>query len=513
MHDEKKSRADLLIPKKLHFVWLGNVLSDKGQQNLVAWKKTNPNYEVNLWIDSSLYPKRPKEPKFKANSEDVLQWKEYIKKMEQYYLQNESIRAKPSLPKFNSNDKNMAEWSLYANNLENFLKHEIKFNKLKKELKDQQIKIRDVNEDAVEFYQGMPTKKYYDDQIQGRKPNFASAADNLRVEVLEKEGGVYFDILDIFPAKPLGDLRASLGFLCHLPQGLSSGRVNNDVIGSIAHGTLIRGYRNKIAAQQGKLYQVEDKVRAHRDSSYRTADRVEGRDYRLSSTLSVSGPNALSLFLNSMKNNLIPEADNAQFGWESIEFPSHFFQPDESQALSWVEKTNVEEILRNYFYQYLAHQIELLIPTIEMKTNQLFHANVNKLKKLEVLKHIISSTFPPLTESTTKAILIKFEMFDNKMAEMKESNWLDAKIFQKIMNDFLEYANFLENNFLPFLKNQNNRQAFIMNVLPELGRKFKEMFDDFYLSKSQNYAGVLDKHFDTHFTEPPDIKDERKLGP
>ena len=50
------SKANSLIPKKIHFIWLGKLLSEEGRDNLVHWRKTNPDYDINLWVDSALFP-------------------------------------------------------------------------------------------------------------------------------------------------------------------------------------------------------------------------------------------------------------------------------------------------------------------------------------------------------------------------------------------------------------------------------------------------------------------------
>src|SRR5579862_4669334 len=46
------------IPKSIHFIWVGKLLNSDGRNNIKNWKKTNPDYDVNLWIDSSLYPEK-----------------------------------------------------------------------------------------------------------------------------------------------------------------------------------------------------------------------------------------------------------------------------------------------------------------------------------------------------------------------------------------------------------------------------------------------------------------------
>lgn len=41
------------IPKKLHFIWIGTPIPDKYVQNINHWAELNPDYEVNLWLDTA----------------------------------------------------------------------------------------------------------------------------------------------------------------------------------------------------------------------------------------------------------------------------------------------------------------------------------------------------------------------------------------------------------------------------------------------------------------------------
>ena len=48
-------RRQLPIPKKLHAIWLGSILNTEGKENVLAWRRKNKDYEVNIWVDSALY--------------------------------------------------------------------------------------------------------------------------------------------------------------------------------------------------------------------------------------------------------------------------------------------------------------------------------------------------------------------------------------------------------------------------------------------------------------------------
>lgn len=41
------------IPKKMHFIWVGVPIPDEYVRNIRLWSELNPDYEVNLWIDSA----------------------------------------------------------------------------------------------------------------------------------------------------------------------------------------------------------------------------------------------------------------------------------------------------------------------------------------------------------------------------------------------------------------------------------------------------------------------------
>ena len=38
-----------VIPKILHFIWVGNDLPETYQQNILSWQKLNPDYVIKVW--------------------------------------------------------------------------------------------------------------------------------------------------------------------------------------------------------------------------------------------------------------------------------------------------------------------------------------------------------------------------------------------------------------------------------------------------------------------------------
>lgn len=61
-----------IIPKELHFIWLGSRVPDKYKNNLLTWLQQNPDYNVNLYIDSAALP-------IATCTEDLLDMKNFCK--------------------------------------------------------------------------------------------------------------------------------------------------------------------------------------------------------------------------------------------------------------------------------------------------------------------------------------------------------------------------------------------------------------------------------------------------
>ena len=73
------------LPRHLHAIWLGGLLQEAGKKNIEAWSETNPDYTMNLWIDSSTYKNwTEKEQKnydksFSVIAKEILAQARYIK--------------------------------------------------------------------------------------------------------------------------------------------------------------------------------------------------------------------------------------------------------------------------------------------------------------------------------------------------------------------------------------------------------------------------------------------------
>jgi hypothetical protein len=115
-------------------------------------------------------------------------------------------------------------------------------------------------------------------EVFNKLPNYGAASDILRVAILIKFGGIYFDT-DIEPVAPLGGLVAPYHFLVNRP----AGGYSNDILYSaiVKHDFFIK-YRANMIENYGKLT-PEDWYRRRRD-----------RDEKNASTQLVTGPGALT---------------------------------------------------------------------------------------------------------------------------------------------------------------------------------------------------------------------------
>jgi hypothetical protein len=289
-----------LVPKKLHAIWLGGVLTEVGKRNIENWCKTNPDYVMNVWIDSSTY--------YKPDSEI------YAKQQ----LELEEFKSWACLNKISINDINSSPPSqnLIWNN-------------------------------RADIFTGMLSKNYYRDELQDPGTNLAAASDTLRVDILCKEGGVYFDAEDVFPDEPLGSLEVSdeEGILINVK---SQSTVNNNLIASIPGGVTITSYRESIFERYEELFQKDKRyLVAHRYqhlSTFRTK-----KWNRFESTMYLTGPYLL--------HQIVGEKPEPQ-----LHFPEKMWREPDSTALSWVDlKGQDHEKFAELFRLTLIEYFNLLI--------------------------------------------------------------------------------------------------------------------------------------------------------
>jgi len=48
-----------MIPKRLHYVWVGSKLPDKQRAFIESWRETNPDYEIICWNEDNIDLKLP----------------------------------------------------------------------------------------------------------------------------------------------------------------------------------------------------------------------------------------------------------------------------------------------------------------------------------------------------------------------------------------------------------------------------------------------------------------------
>lgn len=289
-----------IIPNILHAIWLGGFPDVKTKKNIANWKITNPHYEVNLWVDSSTYPDDAKESLF-----DLINW---AKKNDITIC---DINPKP-------------RW-IFSN--ETSYKNE---SDIYRGMKDKNINLQ----------------QYFDDELNGQHINYGAASDILRIEILYRIGGVYFDANDIFPNEKMeSHIKTKEGFL------FNNETVCNDVLASTPYGKIITDYRSLINENYKKLYMNEANLNAHRSDAWRNAETATGNidSGRAESTVNLTGPGAL---LDCIKD----------YNQENLAFPSGYFAEDQ-HAGSWFKKgiesnpEMVAAIFRNFIRGYFNKKI------------------------------------------------------------------------------------------------------------------------------------------------------------
>jgi mannosyltransferase OCH1-like enzyme len=266
------------VPKKLHAIWLGGILEQPCKKNIEDWKNKNPDYEMNVWIDSSTY--------LTSNSEESRQQKDQYIQFKNWAKTNKII-INDINPNSQDSDPNL------------------------------------VKRPAI--FKGMPNKKYYLDELRDPGSNYAAASDILRVELLYQEGGVYFDAKDVYPAQPLGSLEVSEeeGILVRGWGNSSIRSVNNDLMASIPAGNTISAYRQAIKEKYAELYSKDEAyLSAHRFQQL-SSFRTKRHDRRLS-TMKLSGPTLLKTILRELRTRTL--------------FPEQMWATPQRQSASWYDK-------------------------------------------------------------------------------------------------------------------------------------------------------------------------------
>lgn len=89
----KKVSFAKLIPKKLHFVWIGGRISEENLSHIKSFAAANPDYQVNIWTDRPMNIYRSEAfldcGKFKFNIRNINQIQKLMTKGVGTYLSRE----------------------------------------------------------------------------------------------------------------------------------------------------------------------------------------------------------------------------------------------------------------------------------------------------------------------------------------------------------------------------------------------------------------------------------------
>lgn len=330
-----KKETNPVISKYLHFIWIGSVLRDKGKENIKAWRETNPDYEIIVWYDSSVFP------------------------------------SKKDVERYEGHQQNFDTFKSWASN--------------------NNIKAKDIND----IYPSMENRVFYDHAITGIDANFAEASDIARIEILKKFGGIYFDVEDIFPKRSLGTLTARHGFLCRLL--LDEGKFNNDIIAAVPGNIIVINIIKKMRENYNKHYQKSREIYAHRSSIF--GGFKFGIDSRKNTTIAISGPcliqdtiNEVTLFpsgeklekaYSEMGLDTVSILSNQYYG--DFNFPEDCYEVPLHQAASWglakVLKDN-EAFQKHFEYCLLLKYAKELKKIITIKYENIFSQKINSLTKI-----------------------------------------------------------------------------------------------------------------------------------
>lgn len=406
------------FPNRIHAIWLGNPLGKEGRKNLEAWKGKNPSAEICLWIDSSLF--LPGDDKNGCDYSDLKEWAKI----------NQILIADLAIPE----DKS-----------------------------DLVVKGK------LSFYEKMLSKSFYGDEVNGKYKNLAAASDILRLEILYQLGGIYIDVVDVFPGdKSIENLTSPFGFLYRQ----DSDFVNNDVLASIPRGSVIAAIRQAVNDNYQKLYLDETKLIAHRNPDYTSPLIYAGENSRKQTTLVVSGPGAMDTVISNLVSyaTVIPEAKHLAVDDVQMIFPKEFYKLPERQAASWFDREadskfeSVIPVFRNYVRTYFNELIEAAKQQLKSSTFIASHAkeNARTLALLLQLKQHINAFSPSHS---------MIDVYETYIKKIKESDvfFLNIKAADILQN--LKNCSYSLEELVNYFKKHNDPKE-ISNLLKNLGVKF-----------------------------------------
>lgn len=203
-----------ILPKNIHFIWLGGKLGDIQMNYISLWAKLNSDYNVYIWHDSNNLNNYKINKKMKEYLKILLSDKRNHNNYSEIFA-NEMIIIQNKLNNYIINENNKSP-KLTNNEIRiEFLKEFLSNKNInyKNELIElypennnfinsaeyltinyKNVILKDINEEKKNW----TLKEHYNQELNLRF-NFAAASDNARLEILKKYGGIYIDI-DVLPS-------------------------------------------------------------------------------------------------------------------------------------------------------------------------------------------------------------------------------------------------------------------------------------------------------------------------
>jgi len=241
---------------------LGGPIPEKYTANIQAWMQENPDYAVNLWIDSAATPPRLVEEAMK--------------------------RAKIAA-----------------------------------------VNVCDVNGNRKDLLEAATTSRFYQDEVTGLHANYGAGCDLLRLEILERHGGVYIDV-DIRPTigNPLGTIEVNESMGIKMLKGAP-----NDVLASVPHGQFIQTIRKRALKKYQAVYSSPDEEMAETMDLHRSKRPWKER---FETTYAWTGPQC---YQEAFNEAILTKSVDQQVYWLNEMMPASFgskFQMASDQ--NWCDK-------------------------------------------------------------------------------------------------------------------------------------------------------------------------------
>ncbi|MGV3347063.1 RHS repeat-associated core domain-containing protein, partial [Bordetella sp. LUAb4] len=215
---DRDQASPLHIPKTIHYVWVGEEISEDNLSNILLAAHRNPDYDVKIWTDRPMAISAPLTAMLE-NAENPLN--RYIAGREQgsFGEPNSRISVEDISSVFEGLRASMPSNSKNA-------------------------------EGQPRPGVGAQAESLFHREKNGAYKNLAAASDIARMAIMFEKGGIYFDV-DIISEKPLGTLLTSSGFTySHWEERDNDGKiwrcVNNNILASIKGSALAEAAMIKI---------------------------------------------------------------------------------------------------------------------------------------------------------------------------------------------------------------------------------------------------------------------------